>query len=101
MSEEKSYRLAKVAGELGVGVHTLVEHLQKKGVKLEDTKPTSKLDQATYEILLQDFQSDKKAKDQSKHIEIQMKRDREQAVEVLPSKTKPAVEEADEDTCLC
>jgi translation initiation factor IF-2 len=98
MSEEKSYRLAKVAGELGVGVHTLVEHLQKKGVKLEDTKPTSKLDQATYEILLQDFQSDKKAKDQSKHIEIQMKRDREQAVEVLPSKTKPAVEEADEDT---
>ena len=59
MPEEKSYRLAKIAGELGVGVHTLVEHLQKKGVKLEDTKPTSKLDQATYEILLQDFQSDK------------------------------------------
>jgi len=98
MPEEKSYRLAKVAGELGVGVHTIVEHLQKKGVKLEDTKPTSKLDQATYEILLQDFQSDKKAKDLSKNIEIQMKRDREQVVENTPVKPKPSVEDTDEDT---
>jgi translation initiation factor IF-2 len=98
MPEEKSYRLAKVAGELGVGVHTIVEHLVKKGVKLEDTKPTSKLDQATYEILLQDFQSDKKAKDLSKNIEIQMKRDREHVVENVPAKPKPTVEDADEDT---
>ncbi len=98
MPEEKSYRLAKVAGELGVGVHTLVEHLQKKGVKLEDTKPTSKLDQATYEILLQDFQSDKKAKDQSKTIEVQMKRDREQVLDHTPIKPKPPAEDIDEDT---
>lgn len=98
MPEEKTYRLAKVAGELGVGVHTIVEHLQKKGVKLEDTKPTSKLDQAAYEILLQDFQSDKKTKDQSKTIEVQMKRDREQVLENVPSKPKPPAEDADEDT---
>jgi len=98
MPEEKSYRLAKVAGELGVGVHTLVEHLQKKGHKLEDTRPTSKLDQATYEILLQDFQSDKKAKDLSKNIEIQMKRDREQVVENVSHRPKPVVEDVDEDT---
>lgn len=98
MSEEKTYRLAKVAGELGVGVHTLVEHLQKKGIKLEDTKPTSKLSQATYEILLQDFQSDKKAKDQSRNIEIQMKRDRDSMPETPVVKPKPVVEDNDEDT---
>lgn len=98
MPEEKSYRLAKVAGELGVGVHTIVEHLQKKGVKLEDTKPTSKLDQATYEILLQDFQSDKKTKDQSKTIEVQMKRDRDQVLETVPAKPKPLAEDLEEDT---
>ena len=97
MPEEKSYRLAKVAGELGVGVHTLVEHLQKKGVKLEDTKPTPKLDQATYEILLQDFQSDKKAKDQSKNIEIQMKRDREHVADNSLAKSKQPVEEVEEE----
>ncbi len=98
MAEEKSYRLAKVAGELGVGVHTIVEHLQKKGVVLEDTKPTSKLDQGTYEILLQDFQSDKKAKDQSKTIEVQMKKDREHVADHLPLKVKPAIDEIEEDT---
>ncbi len=98
MPEEKSYRLAKVAGELGVGVHTIVEHLQKKGVKLEDTKPTSKLDQATYEILLQDFQSDKKTKDQSKTIEVQMKRDREQVIDNVTAKAKPLAEDIEEDT---
>ncbi len=98
MPEEKSYRLAKVAGELGVGVHTLVEHLQKKGVILEDTKPTSKLDQSTYEILVKDFQSDKKTKDQSKTIEVQMKRDREQVLETAPSKPKPPAEDVEEDT---
>ncbi|MCB9252129.1 MAG: translation initiation factor IF-2 [Flavobacteriales bacterium] len=100
MPEEKTYRLAKVAGELGVGVHTIVEHLQKKGINLEDTKPTSKLDQASYEILLQDFQSDKKAKDQSKNIEIQMKRDREHIVENVPAKPKNQPEDVEEDTLL-
>lgn len=98
MPEEKSYRLAKVAGELGVGVHTIVEHLQKKGVKLEDTKPNAKIDQAAYQILLQDFQSDKKTKDQSKTIEVQMKRDREQHLENVSSKPKPAADEVEEDT---
>lgn len=100
MPEEKSYRLAKVAGELGVGLHTIVEHLQKKGVKLEDTKPNAKIDQAAYQILLQDFQSDKKTKDQSKTIEVQMKRDREQHLENVPSKPKPAADEVEEDTFL-
>ncbi|MFM9943656.1 MAG: translation initiation factor IF-2, partial [Bacteroidia bacterium] len=98
MAEEKSYRLAKVAGELGVGVHTLVEHLQKKGVKLEDTKPTSKLDQTTYEILLQDFQSDKKAKDQSKTIEVQMKRDRDHVPDTSSLKPKQPIEDLEEET---
>ena len=98
MPEEKSYRLAKVAGELGVGVHTIVEHLQNKGVKLEDTKPNAKIDQAAYQILLQDFQSDKKTKDQSKTIEVQMKRDREQHLENVSSKPKPAADEVEEDT---
>ena len=98
MPEEKSYRLAKVAGELGVGVHTIVEHLQKKGVKLEDTKPNAKIDQAAYQILLQDFQSDKKTKDQSKTIEVQMKRDREQHIENVPAKLKPSADDAEEDT---
>lgn len=97
MPEEKSYRLAKVAVELGVGKHTLVEHLQKKGITVED-KPTTKLDQAAYEILLQDFQSDKKAKDQSKNIEIQMKRDLGHTVESAPVKPKPQIEDLEEDT---
>jgi translation initiation factor IF-2 len=98
MAEEKSYRLGKVAVELGVGVHTIAEHLQKKGIKLEDTKPTTKLSQEAYEILLQDYQSDKKTKDQSKTIEVQMKRDRDHVVENIPLKSKPIIEDIEEET---
>lgn len=65
---------------------------------MEDTKPNAKIDQAAYQILLQDFQSDKKTKDQSKTIEVQMKRDREQHLENVPSKPKPAADEVEEDT---
>lgn len=100
MQEEQTHRLAKVASSLGVGIHTIVEHLQKKGIIIE-SKPTSKIDQAAYEILLKDFQSDKKAKEQSKNIEVQMKKDREPVLETkIAPKPKPATEEKEEDIVL-
>lgn len=81
MEEEKYYRLAKVAGEIGVGIQMIVEHLQKKGFTLVDTKPTAKLNQAIYEILIKDFQTEKKEKDFSKKIELQIRRDTDLNVE--------------------
>jgi translation initiation factor IF-2 len=63
MSENTgNIRLSKVVKEIGVGIGTIVEHLSKKGFKV-DSNPNSKITDEQYSLLLKDFQSDKKTKD--------------------------------------
>ncbi|MBK8298090.1 MAG: hypothetical protein IPK91_12600 [Saprospiraceae bacterium] len=47
--------LVKVATELNVGLHTVVEHLQKKGFEI-DQKRTAKVTDEMYAELLKEFQ---------------------------------------------
>lgn len=99
MQEEKTYRLAQVAKELGVGIHTIEEHLQKKGITFDaKLNPNSKIHQTAYDILLKDFQSDKKAKELSKNIEVQMKKDREPVTGPKIVKPKTTTDEKEEET---
>jgi len=60
-------RLSKVAKELGVGVSTIVDFLQEKGYELE-ARPTTKIGNDEYNLLLEKFQSDKKAKERSNEL---------------------------------
>ncbi len=60
-------RLSKVAKELGVGVSTIVEFLQEKGYEVE-ARPTTKIGNDEYNFLLDEFQSDKKAKERSNEL---------------------------------
>lgn len=62
MSEATGKRLNAVWKELNVGMQTLVDTLAKKGHKV-DAKPTTKLTDEQYQILLNEFQADKKAKE--------------------------------------
>ncbi|MFA6924464.1 MAG: translation initiation factor IF-2 [Bacteroidales bacterium] len=62
-------RLGKVARELNIGMHTIVEFLIRKGHKV-DNNPNAKIDEKTYEILLAEFQSEKSVKEKSKLISI-------------------------------
>ena len=64
---EKTIRLNAVVKELNVGMQTLVEHLSKKGHAVE-AKPTTKLTEEQFSILLNDFQSDKKVRDDAKQL---------------------------------
>lgn len=98
MAENNTYRLNKVATELNVGIATIVEHLDKKGFKVEN-KPTTKIDENMYQLLLTAFQSEKKAKQESKQIVTSFKtKAREEVVAkpTTPSKPTPAEEEDDE-----
>lgn len=61
----KVIRLNKVAKELNVGIHTIVEYLGKKGKKI-DPSPNTKIDSDTYNILSKAFLSEKKQKEASK-----------------------------------
>lgn len=71
MSEvSKSNRLGKAAQEFNVGVPTIVEFLQKKGMKI-DNNPNSKLTPEVYALLVKEYQSEKNVKDLSKKIELE------------------------------
>ena len=66
---EKAKRLSKIAREFNVGIHTLVEFLESKDVKIE-SNPNTKIEGDVYAILLDEFQSEKSAKEESKKVSI-------------------------------
>ncbi len=82
----KPIRLGKAAGELNVGIPTIVEFLGSKGIVI-DPVPTSRLEQEHYEILCQEFAADQSMKEQSKAALRREKR------ESLSLKDKPIEEQ--------
>ena len=64
---KKPIRLGKAAGELNVGLSTLVEHLASKGIEI-DSSPTTKLTPEQYETLREEFAEDKSLKEKSKTV---------------------------------
>src|ERR1700741_3660513 len=67
MSETKTLRLSKVAKELNIGLHNIVEFLETHGHHIE-TNPNAKIDDAQYELLLKEFQSEKLEREKSKTV---------------------------------
>jgi translation initiation factor IF-2 len=90
---EKTIRLNAVVKELNVGINTLVEHLSKKGHAV-DAKPTTKISEEQYAILLSDFQSDKKVRDDAKQL---VKPKVVKKEEIAPAPVKPKEKTFDED----
>jgi translation initiation factor IF-2 len=93
----KPIRLGKAAGELNVGVTTLVEFLESKGVKIENN-PNTKLESEHYEILQKEFADDQTLKEQSKGSGLRREkretisiRDSRPAEETAPAKEEPVV----------
>jgi translation initiation factor IF-2 len=62
-------RLIKVAKDLNVGINTLVEHLQKQGIEVENSPRTQVSDEA-YDILVRDFQKSIDIKSQADQLTI-------------------------------
>ena len=60
MSSERRLRLNQVARELKVGQTTIIEFLEKKGIKVENS-PSSIIDAHAYEILDKEFGANKTA----------------------------------------
>ncbi|HQW87556.1 MAG TPA: hypothetical protein PLH93_10240, partial [Flavobacteriales bacterium] len=94
MSEaaDKGVRLSKVAREFNLGLHTVVEFLEKKGHKVE-SNPNTKIAGDLYELLLAEFGSDKAIKEQSKAT-VQLRQERE-TISLVPEKpsARPVAEE--------
>ncbi len=70
MSEElKTIRLNKVAKEFNVGIASLVEYLAKRGFSIENS-PNAKISSEMYDLLANEFQTERKVKEESKKINI-------------------------------
>jgi translation initiation factor IF-2 len=75
----KPIRLGKAAGELNVGISTLVEFLDSKGVKI-DANPNTKLEEEHFDLLRKEFAADLDLKEQSKFTTV--KRERRETVSI-------------------
>ena len=77
-------RLGKAAGELNVGLDTIVEFLSSKGIKIDAT-PNSKLTQEHYELLCDEFAADQDLKEKSKGVLSH--REKRESLSIEDSKT--------------
>lgn len=95
----KPIRLGKAAGELNVGMSTLVEYLASKGQEI-DASPNSKLSPEQYDLLRTEFAADQNLKEQAKSTTIEREkretislRDDKKEVESKPVASEDKVEE--------
>jgi len=91
----KPIRLGKAAGELNVGIQTLIDFLQSKGIKI-DTNPNTRLEPEHFDLLCQEFAADQNLKEQSKSA---ARRERRESISLKdkPEETSTVETEEEED----
>ncbi|WP_103327665.1 translation initiation factor IF-2 [Bacteroidetes bacterium endosymbiont of Geopemphigus sp.] len=80
-------RLRTILKELNISLKRVVDFLQSKEIELE-SNPNAKIKQEVYQLLVREFQSDKKARDASEKISLQKKIEKEQIREEILQKGK-------------
>ena len=76
MAEKATMRLNKVLRELNISLDRAVEHLASKGHEIE-ARPTTKISNEVYNILLDEFQTDKSKKVASKEVGEEKRKEKE------------------------
>ncbi len=77
MAEAKTLRLNRVLRELNISLDRAVEHLSKKGHDIE-ARPTTKISDAEYQILLDGFQTDKSKRVASQEVSEEKRKEKEE-----------------------
>ena len=89
-------RLNAVVKELNVGIQTIVDHLAKSGHTIE-AKPNTKITDHQYTILLDEFLSDKKLKEESKQIKHDRVKQKDITLDTLKPKQNAIADDDIED----
>jgi len=76
MAGGKKMRLNKVLRELNISLDRAVEYLESQGHQIE-ARPTTKVSNELYQILVDEFQTDKSKKVASKEVSEEQKREKE------------------------
>ncbi|TCI90117.1 translation initiation factor IF-2 [Tenacibaculum sp. M341] len=77
MAEAKTLRLNRVLRELNISLDRAVEHLAKNGHEIE-ARPTTKISDTEYRVLLDGFQTDKSKKVASKEVSEEKRKEKEE-----------------------
>ena len=76
MAEGRTMRLNKVLRELNISLDRAVEHLSKNGHEIE-ARPTTKISEEVYQVLLDGFQTDRTKKAASKEVGEEKRKEKE------------------------
>ncbi|UOB19012.1 translation initiation factor IF-2 [Abyssalbus ytuae] len=76
MAENATLRLNKVLRELNISLDRAVEHLASKGHEI-DARPTAKITNEVYQVLLDEFQTDKSKKVASIEVSEEKRKEKE------------------------
>jgi len=99
MPEIKTIRLAEAAKEFNVATATIVEHLKKSGYDVEN-RPTTKLSEDMYGVLLKAFHKDKGVREQADQISIGTRKREEVALDERQAHVPHKREEQKEDVLI-
>lgn len=77
MAEVKTMRLSKVLREFNISLDRAVEHLASKGITI-DARPTTKISENEYQVLSDEFQTDKSKKVASKEVGEEKRKEKEE-----------------------
>lgn len=90
----KNIRLSKLAREFNVGITTIVEFLNKKGIEM-DSNPNNKVSGEAYDILAKEYRSDLNLKKESEKVNLKSTREKKDPVYLEGS--EPKVQEKTEE----
>lgn len=76
MAEVKKIRLNKVLREFNVSLDRVVDYLKSKGYEI-DARPTTKISNEVYEVLYNEFETDKSKRVESKEVSEELKKEKE------------------------
>ena len=92
MSDQPSIRLNKVLRELNISLDRVVDFLSEKGIEVE-ARPTTKIDNTTYQVLLDEFANDKSKRDASQEISEEKRKEKERLRQIQEQKEQERQEQ--------
>ncbi|MEM6720254.1 MAG: translation initiation factor IF-2 [Bacteroidota bacterium] len=95
MAEQRQIRLSKVLRELNISIDRAVDYLAQKGFSVEK-RPTTKISQEIYNVLLDGFQTDKSKKVASKELGEEKRKEKEALREQLVKEQEEAQRQREE-----
>ena len=92
----KPIRLGKAAGELNVGLPTIVEFLVTKGIKI-DSNPNTRLEPEHFDLLLKEFAADQSMMEKAKGTSNRRERRETVTMSDIAPEEKKVIKEEDEE----